>query len=204
MEKTKKFIGLKDIILVTLLTAICIIICTVAVLPFAANLLLVLLLVPLIEMMLCGPIYMLAVAKAPRIGTHFIFAFLFSIYYLLTNGMPLIMVIILGVGLISELLLLGSGYRKTARTAVAYSLFGVSVMMAPVTLMLINRVSLEATMLESGLTQEYVNNVFAVYSATNILLGALLAIVGAVAGCLIGRRLLKKHFMPAGIVDNKA
>ncbi len=201
MEKTQRFVGLKDIILVTLLTAICIVICTVAVLPFAAHLLLVLLLVPLIEMLLCGPIYMLAVAKAPRIGTHFLFAFLFSIYYLLTNGMPLIMVIILGIGIVSELLLLGGGYRKTIRLVIAYSLFGVSVMMAPVTLMLINHTSLEATMLASGLSQEYINNVFAVYSASNICIGALLAVVGAIAGCLIGRRLLKKHFMPAGIVD---
>jgi energy-coupling factor transport system substrate-specific component len=200
MENTRKFIGLKDIILVTLLTAICIVICTVAVLPFASNLLLVLLLVPFLELLLCGPVYMLAVAKAPRIGTHFLFAFLFSIYYLITNGMPVISLIILGVGLISELLLLNGGYRKTGRIATAFSLFGVSVMMAPVTLMLISRTSLEATMIENGLPQEYIDSVFAVYSGTNICIGALLAIVGAVAGCLIGRKLLKKHFMPAGIV----
>lgn len=201
MEKTRKFIGFKDIILVTLLTAICIIINTIVVLPFMANLLLVLLVVPLIEMILCGPIYMLAIAKAPRIGTHFLFTFLFAVYYFFTNGMILISLMILALGIVGELVLLGNGYRNTLKTIIAYATFGLSVVLAPAILTLMNKSSLEKTMLSAGMSQEYVNAMFGVYSPFNIILGAILSVLGAIIGCLIGRRLLKKHFRPAGIVE---
>lgn len=201
MENTKKFIGLKDVILVTLLTALCLVVVTVAVIPFAANLKLVLWVVSGLEMLLCGPIYMLMVAKAPRYGTQLLFSFLFAIYYFITNGVILISAIILGMGLVRELLMIKGGYKSPVRLAVSYGLFGLSVMYAPIVMMLTTKEQLIAQVIASGLTQEYAENMFAVYSPANIAIGTIVTIVGAVAGCLLGYRMLNKHFKPAGVVE---
>ncbi len=201
MKKTRKFIGLKDVILVTLLTALCIVINTVVVLPFAANLLLVLWLVGGIDMLLCGPIYMLMVSKAPRYGTQLLFSFLFAVYYFITNGMILISLMIFGIGVVRELLMLKGGYHSPVRLTIAYAVYGVGVMFAPIVMLMTTREQMTATMLANGLTQEYVDSVFAVYSSANILIGVAVTIVGAVLGCFLGYKMLKKHFRPAGIVE---
>lgn len=196
----KKFIRLKDVILITLLTALCLVICTVVVLPFSANIKLVLWLVSGIEVLLCGPIYTLMCAKAPRRGTMILFAFLFAVYYYFTNSMIVISLMIFAIGILMELIVLGDGYRNPARLSIALSIFGVGIMMSPVVLMFSSKTSLAETMLASGLTQEYIDSVFSVYSVTNILIGVVVTIIGAVTGCLLGYRLMKKHFAPAGIV----
>lgn len=201
MENTRKFIGLKDVILVTLLTALCIVINTIVIVPFAANLLLVLWLVGGIDMLLCGPIYMLMVSKAPRYGTQLLFSFLFAVYYFITNGMLLISLMIFGLGVVRELMMLKGGYRSPVRLTLSYAVYGVGVMFAPIIMLMTTKDQMAATMLANGLTQEYVDNVFAVYSAPNILIGTAVTIAGAVLGCFLGYRMLKKHFMPAGIVE---
>jgi energy-coupling factor transport system substrate-specific component len=203
MENTRKLIGLKDVILVTLLTAVCIIICTVAVLPFAANIKLVLWVVSGLELLLCGPIYILMCAKAPRYGTQLLFSFLFAVYYYFTNGMILISLMVFGIGVIKELMMLKNGYRSPVRLTAAHAVFGVGVMMAPVVMIMATKEQMIATMLDSGLTQEYIDNVFSVYSAGNIAIGIVLAIAGAIFGCWIGYRMLRKHFAPAGIVEGE-
>lgn len=201
MENSRKFIGLKDVILIAVLTALCIIICSVVVLPFAANIQLVLWLVSGIDMLLCGAIYILMCSKAPRHGTQLLFAFLFAVYYYLTNGMILISLMIFGIGVINELLMLGGGYRKPVRLTAALSLFGVGVMMAPVVLIMTTREQMVAAVLANGGTQEYAEAMLSVYSWGNIAIGIAVTIIGAILGCLIGCRMLRKHFAPAGIVE---
>ncbi len=203
MEKERTFIGLKDIVFVTLLTAISIVICTVVVIPLSFNLVLVLWAVPFVDMLLVGPIYTLACARAPRIGTHFLFAFLFAIYYYFTNGMILISLMIVVIGLIGELVLLKGGYRTYPRITIAFALYGLGVMLAPVMMIVLYGSSLTDTMLASGLSAEYIDAMFAVYSPLNIAIGALSSIVGSILGCFIGTRFLKKHFKPAGIVETQ-
>lgn len=201
MENSRKFIGLKDVILVAVLTALCIIICSVVLLPFAANIQLVLWLVSGIDMLLCGAVYILMCAKAPRHGTQLLFAFLFAIYYYFTNGMILISLMIFGIGIVNELLMMGGGYRKPVRLTAALALFGVGVMLAPVVIVLTTQEQMVAALLANGLTQEYADAMLAVYSWGNILSGVAGTILGAVLGCVIGYRMLRKHFAPAGIVE---
>ncbi|MFV0527969.1 MAG: MptD family putative ECF transporter S component [Lachnospiraceae bacterium] len=200
MENTKKFIGLKDVILVTLLTAICIVIVTIVVLPFMANIKLVLWVVSGIEMLPCGPVYMLMVAKAPRYGTQLLFSFLFAIYYFITNGMLSISLMIFLIGVVRELLMLQGGYRSIPRLTASYALFGVGVMLSPVLLIVASKDSMIQTMVDAGMNQEYIDTVFAVYSGQNIAIGIVITILGAVLGSLLGYRMIRKHFAPAGVV----
>ena len=201
MENSRKLIGFKDVILVTLLTALCIIICTVAVLPFAANIKLVLWIVSGIEMFLCGAIYILMCAKAPRHGTQLLFSFLFAVYYYFTIGMILISLMIFAVGIVRELIMLKGGYRSPARLTAAYALFGVGVMLSPVVMIMTTKDQIVSSLLANGLTQEYADTMLSVYSVMNITIGIIVTIIGAVLGSVIGYRMLRKHFAPAGIVE---
>lgn len=201
MGNAKKFIGLKDVILITLLTALCIVVCTVVVIPFSANLKLVLWVVSGLEMLLCGPIYILMCVKAPRHGTQLLFSALFAVYYYITNAMIIISLLILVVGIIRELLMIRNGYNSPLRLTAAYALFGVGVMIAPVVYMYASKAQMVEAAIANGLTEEYIASIFAVYSAGNIAIGIIITIIGAVAGSVIGHRMLRKHFAPAGIVE---
>ena len=201
MENTRKFIGLKDVILVTLLTAICIAIVTVVVIPFAANIQLTLWLVSALDLLLCGPVYMLMVSKAPRYGTQLLYSVLFAIYYFITNGMILISLMIIGVGIVRELMMLKGGYRSPLRLTISYTLFGLGVLFAPIVMVFATRQQMIDIMLSNGLTLEYAESMFAIYSPTNILIAVVSTIAGGVLGCFLGYAMLKKHFRPAGIVE---
>ena len=107
-----KKIGLKDIVLITLLTAIMIGIQTVVLMPFITNLKFVIWFVGGIDGVLCGIIYCLMIAKAPKLGTAFIFSFIFAVYYFFVNSMIIISAMIAGAGLVMELILWNNGYKN--------------------------------------------------------------------------------------------
>ena len=203
MKNAQKFVGFKDVVLVTLLTAVCIVISTVVVLPFSANIKLVLWFVSGIDLLLCGSVYMLMAAKAPRHGTLFIFSFLFAVYYFITNGMIIISLMITGIGVLQELLMIKGGYKSYIRLTASFALYGIGVLMAPVILIFFTWDQVLAALLANGLTQEYADSVLAVYSPLNIAIGITGTIIGAVLGCMIGYRMLNKHFKPAGLVESE-
>lgn len=53
----------------------------------------------------------------------------------------------------------------------------------------------------NGLTQEYIDSIFAVYSAENIGIGMLLTAIGSIAGTQIGYRVLNRYFISGGMVE---
>lgn len=126
-----KKIGLKDIVLITLLTAIMIGIQTVVLMPFITNLKFVIWFVGGIDGVLCGIIYCLMIAKAPKLGTAFIFSFIFAVYYFFVNSMIIISAMIAGAGLVMELILWNNGYKNKIKATIAYALFGLTIMLAP-------------------------------------------------------------------------
>lgn len=58
-----------------------------------------------------------------------------------------------------------------------------------------------AGLLANGMTQEYIDSIFAVYSAKNIGIGIVLTILGAIIGTQVGYRILNKYFVSAGMVE---
>lgn len=201
MENARKVVGLKDVILVTLLTALCLIVFSLVLIPFSANLTLVLWLVSGIDLLLCGAIYMLMVSKAPRHGTLLIFTFLFAVYYFITNGLIIVSAIIFATGILGEVLMLRGGYHSPVRLTIAYALFGLGTMYAPIVLIMTTKEQMIAQIIANGMTREYAEGMFALYSPLNIAIGTAVTILGAVLGCWFGYRMLKKHFRPAGIVE---
>lgn len=198
--KTNK-LGLKDIVLITLLTAISIGIQTLVLMPFMANLKYVLWFVSGIDWLLCGVIYCLMMAKSPKTGTAFTMSFIYAVYYFFMNSMIFISLMIVGSGLLMELILWKQGYKSKMRLTLAYILFGLTIMMAPNILILLQKDAVVAGLLANGLTQEYIDSMFAVYSAKNLIIGALITTLGAILGSQIGFRVLGKYFVAGGMVE---
>ena len=196
-----KKIGLKDIVLITLLTAIMIGIQTVVLMPFITNLKFVIWFVGGIDGVLCGIIYCLMIAKAPKLGTAFIFSFIFAVYYFFVNSMIIISAMIAGAGLVMELILWNNGYKNKIKATIAYALFGLTIMLAPNVLIFLQKDAMIAGLQANGLTQEYVDSIFAVYSAENIGIGMLLTAIGSIAGTQIGYRVLNRYFISGGMVE---
>ena len=197
----KKKLNLKDIVLITLLSAIMIGIQTVVLIPFAANLKFVIWFVGGIDWFLCGIIYCLMIAKAPKTGTAFIFSFIFAAYYFFANSMILISAMILVAGLIMEIILMKGGYKNEIKVMIAYVIFGLTIMMAPNILIFLQKDVMIKGLLASGVTREYIDSMFAVYSAKNIGIGIVLTILGAVVGTQIGYKVLNKYFVSGGMVE---
>ena len=196
-----KKIGLKDIVLITLLTAIMIGIQTVVLMPFITNLKFVIWFVGGIDGVLCGIIYCLMIAKAPKLGTAFIFSFIFAVYYFFVNSMIIISAMIAGAGLVMELILWNNGYKNKIKATIAYALFGLTIMLAPNVLIFLQKDAMIAGLQANGLTQEYIDSIFAVYSAKNIGIGMLLTAIGSIAGTQIGYRVLNRYFISGGMVE---
>ncbi|MDI3075877.1 MptD family putative ECF transporter S component [Clostridioides difficile] len=196
-----KKIGLKDIVLITLLTSIMIGIQTVVLLPFMTNLRFVILFVGGIDWFLCGIIYCLMIAKSPKTGTAFIFSFIFAVYYFFANSMIAISTMIVGVGIVMELILLKNGYKNKVKATIAYIIFGLTIMMAPNVIILLQKDTMIAGLLAQGVTQEYIDTMFAVYSAKNMGIGIILTTIGAIAGTQIGYKVLNKYFVASGMVE---
>ena len=196
-----KKIGLKDIVLITLLTAIMIGIQTVVLMPFITNLKFVIWFVGGIDGVLCGIIYCLMIAKAPKLGTAFICSFIFAVYYFFVNSMIIISAMIAGAGLVMELILWNNGYKNKIKATIAYALFGLTIMLAPNVLIFLQKDAMIAGLQANGLTQEYIDSIFAVYSAENIGIGMLLTAIGSIAGTQIGYRVLNRYFISGGMVE---
>lgn len=200
INENNKRIGLREVILITLLTGLCIGVQTVVLIPFAANLKLVLWLVSGIDLVLCGTIFVLMIGKSPNQGTLLLYSFIFSIYFFFTNGMIAISMMTIALGLISEIILLGGGYRSKIKVTICYILFGVGVMLAPNILILMQKDTMVQTMLSSGLTQEYIDTMFSIYSLGNIGIGVVITIIGGIIGAAIGYKVLQKYFVSSGMV----
>lgn len=198
--KTNK-IGLKDIVLITLLTAISIGIQTLVLIPFVANLKFVLWFVSGIDWLLCGVIYCLMMAKSPKTGTAFTMSLIYAVYYFFMNSMIFISLMIVGAGLVMEAILWKQGYKSKLRLTLAYIIFGLTIMMAPNILILLQKDAVVAGLLANGLTQEYIDSMFSVYSAQNLIIGAVITTLGAILGSQIGFRVLGRYFVAGGIVE---
>ena len=74
-------------------------------------------------------------------------------------------------------------------------------MMAPNVLIFLQKDAMIAGLLANGMTQEYIDSIFAVYSAKNIGIGIVLTIIGAVAGISIGYRILNRYVISGGMVE---
>ena len=117
----EKVLGLKEFVIVLLLSCVETVIALVTTMPFAANLQLVYFLAPGLAGLINGIIYVLLVKKCPKIGTQFIIPMVYGLYFLFT-GSVYVFVFFTILAVVNELIMLGGGYQSKIRPAIPHAL----------------------------------------------------------------------------------
>lgn len=198
------FIGLKDLVFSVLMGCLMLALGLVVVLPFAASLQATYFVVPGLAGIIWGVLFVVVMSKCPKTGAVII---PFVIYgaYMLSAGSVYVFFLFLATGLISELVMLKGGFQSTVRSFVPPLLMTLSNAMGGTFTMLLFRDNMIQTYMAMGMDEAAASATLAAIEAfwlapENIALAIVLATAGALVGYVLGVKLLKKHFRPAGAV----
>lgn len=195
----RKVIGFKDVVTVVLFSVLTFIVSFVTAIPFSGSVYGMLFGGYALMALICGPIYLIMINKAPRIGTQILFFAVKALYMLICGQLLTAAVFFVG-GLICEAICLGGGYKNTVKSTAAYALhttlYGFGSFFPAVFL----TESYSARMIAAGASPESVATTMSVYHQPLTMLGvALVLIVFSILGVFIGTKMFRKHFAPAGI-----
>lgn len=194
--KTTNKLELKDLITIGLFAAIYFagyaVITMVAIVPIFV------ILVPGICALLLGIPTMLFCAKVPKFGAYTLYGLIIGLLMVLIGMGWWLMACSLALGFLADLIMLSGKYKSFARTLIGYVLFGFWSL--PVCLPIWLSTEEYAARLAKGYGESYGAQVASLATGWAAVLMVAVIIVGSVAGTLIGKRVLKKHFVKAGIV----
>ena len=196
----RKFVGLKEIIIVVLFSVLTFIVSMVTALPFAASVHLQLYAGYALMAVISGPIYVLMISKAPKVGTQVLF-FAVKGLYMLIMGQVLTGIIFIVGGFICELIVMNDGYHSVIRSGAAYMLHMTLYGLGSFFPVLFLGDTFRAQLLSRGYDAEAVETMVSLYSSPVIILTVVLCLcVASALGMFIGSRMMKKHFVPGGAV----
>lgn len=200
MKKSQsKYIGLREIILVTLFSVLTFVVSMVTAMPFAASVHLQLYAGYALMAIISGPIYVLMISKSSKIGTQILFFGIKGLYMLLMGQVVTGIIFILG-GVICELIVAKGGYHSTVRAGAAYMVHTTLYGLGSFFPMLFFADSYAQQLIEKGYQQELVDMMISLYQSPVIIVTVILCLcVSSAIGMFIGAKMMKKHFQPAGI-----
>jgi energy-coupling factor transport system substrate-specific component len=200
--KTKKLVA-KDLILIGALTALMFIIYMIISigLSFAGPITNVF--YPPVVSIANGIVMMLLLAKVPKFGVlsiagsiQGIISFLIGAFWTVGTGL------IVG-ALLADILIIGFKEISTKKMIIAYTVFSGIFTFGAISPMKIFRSAYMEKTLSSGLSQEYVNGLMKMTEWPMLTVIIICGFVGGFVGSLIGLKLLRKHFVKAGLVEER-
>lgn len=147
-----------------------------------------------------GIVYMLMLAKVPKRGVFTIAGIVYGLLLLLVGCFWFVSLCMVAAAVVADFAILGSHPRNPKRMIAGYALtvagqsFGYS---GSIVLM---RDTFNEVMIRNGIPDAYRESLNAVISDPMLAVMVVLALAAAVLGALIGRKVLKKHFVKAGLV----
>lgn len=191
----KKKMNTKDYIFAGAFAALYVVIMLVAIMLLGFNPI-TYLLAPLIIGIIEGPVFVLYISKVPKKGAILILAILsglvMSPYSLVPLGISVI------VGLIAELMMTNRNRNIKLKSAIAYSIFNISIAGAFTMLIFARDQFMKTSADYYG--QDYVDRISALTPDWILIVLVILAVIGGLIGAKLGHKLNKKHFEQAGIV----
>lgn len=202
-KKNRKGLGLKEIIFVTLFSVLTFVISMVTALPFSGSVMLMLYAGYALMAIISGPVYVLMISKSSKIGTQILFFGIKALYYLLI-GQVLTGIIFLVGGFICEAICLKDGYHKALKAGAAYALHMTVYGLGSFFPVIILGDNYTQGLIEKGYAVETVNTMVSTYKNPVIVLTVILTLIASSAiGMLIGYKLMKKQFVPAGVAEKE-
>lgn len=191
----EKKMNTKDYIFAGAFAALYVVIMLVAIMLLGFNPI-TYLLAPLIIGIIEGPVFVLYISKVPKKGAILILAILsglvMSSYSLVPLGISVI------VGLIAELMMTNRNRNIKLKSAIAYSIFNISIAGAFTMLIFARDQFMKTSADYYG--QDYVDRISALTPDWILIVLVILAVIGGLIGAKLGHKLNKKHFEQAGIV----
>lgn len=155
---------------------------------------------PAILALVCGPLYMLMVARVHKRGAVLVPALVVGVIWALMGGVPVLIAMAVA-GIVGEVICSRADYKSFSMILVAYVLFCVAYHFGSTSYIWL----FADFMRELGSASypaEMIEQLNLVVNSPNGYLSLVGAVVAAVAGGFFGRSILKKHFVAAGIVQS--
>ena len=197
MNERKKRLNARDLIMLGIFNAIAIV-CYAVVVALVCTTVMGLFFSTAAAFLVLGTVYMVTVAKVRKRGTYFVCGLIMSVVGLIGGRIFTTVGCIAG-GVIAEPLV--GDYTKVRRIILAYCSYAVAVALGiylPAFMMGVEYIAKMGA--KRGMTLETAQSYMGLYTPTMLAIVIAANIVGALAGALIGRKVLKKHFIMAGLV----
>lgn len=193
----KKSLNARDLITLGIFNAIAIA-CYAAVVAISCTTVVGLFLSTAIAFLVLGTVYMLIISKVRKRGTFIICGLIMSIVGIIGGRITTTLGSIAG-GIIAELLV--GDYKKFYRIAMAYGGYAAGYALGiflPGVIMGANYLLQRGS--KKGMTAETIQAYTKFYTPTYLVIIVLINVAAAVIGAYIGRMILKKHFVKAGLI----
>ena len=197
INPAKKSLTIKDLVTTGIFSAIFLVITMIGGIFFAPNPVLTFYM-PMGAALLCGPVYLLMIAKVQKRWSVTILGIIMGIIWFVTGMHWAFSLGYIGMGIIADLVAGAGDYRNKAVNLLSYMLMSLGGVYTYV-VFFIDPQGWASTMLENGTEQSYIDTMSA--SAPSWLLAVIIIGTLAIAAFSgwIGGKLMKKQFEKAGI-----
>ena len=197
INPAKKSLTIKDLVTTGIFSAIFLVFTLIGSILFAPNPVLTFYM-PMGAALLCGPVYLLMIAKVQKRWSVTILGIIMGIIWFVTGMHWAFSLGYIGMGIIADLVAGAGDYRNKAVNLLSYMLMSLGSVYTYV-VFFIDPQGWASTMLENGTEQSYIDTMSA--SAPSWLLAVIIIGTLAIAAFSgwIGGKLLKKQFEKAGI-----
>ena len=197
INPAKKSLTIKDLVTTGIFSAIFLVVTMIGGIFFAPNPVLTFYM-PMGAALLCGPVYLLMIAKVQKRWSVTILGIIMGIIWFVTGMHWAFSLGYIGMGIIADLVAGAGDYRNKAVNLLSYMLMSLGGVYTYV-VFFIDPQGWASTMLENGTEQSYIDTMSA--SAPSWLLAVIMIGTLAIAAFSgwIGGKLLKKQFEKAGI-----
>lgn len=197
INPAKKSLTIKDLVITGIFSAIFLVFTLIGSILFAPNPVLTFYM-PMGAALLCGPVYLLMIAKVQKRWSVTILGIIMGIIWFVTGMHWAFSLGYIGMGIIADLVAGAGDYRNKAVNLLSYMLMSLGGVYTYV-VFFIDPQGWASTMLENGTEQSYIDTMSA--SAPSWLLAVIIIGTLAIAAFSgwIGGKLLKKQFEKAGI-----
>ena len=151
----------------------------------------------IVDLLLNGPVVMLMLVRSRMFGTLTIMGGIVAFLMVLTGHAWVTMPVALILGFLGDLIARGGGYGSAPRNIAAYMLFSLWIISSLAPIFFAPDPFFEYVAAQMG--QDYADAMRALISPAFIGGWAVVAMIVACIGGLIGRFLLRKHFAKAGV-----
>ena len=157
-------------------------------------------LLPAVAALLAGSIYMLMVAKVQKFGGITMMGVVMGVYFFISGHFIVSFAANIVCGILGDLIAKIGDYKNKMLILISYIVFSYGCT-GPVLPMWFLRNQYIANLEARGKSAEYIADMFAnINSTTFIICMVSILVLGAIGG-LIGQKMMKKHFVKAGIID---